>query len=254
MPASNAHNNGRERSARSGATSAQAAPLGSLRQLMQKREQPRRPLEHCELCNEVIPEQHRHLLEPGRREVICACQACSLLFSKRGAAGGKYLLIPDRYLALTDFHMSDEQWESMAIPVNMVYIFRTAKRVMAFYPGPAGATESLLELASWEELVNNNPILDEMEPDVEALLINRVRSGREYYIVPIDACYQLVGLIRLSWRGLSGGEEVWKAIGAFFADIKAKAQPGGAVANRQAARGDDIESSHVEDARGGQHA
>src|SRR5579884_324278 len=251
MPASNAHNNGRERSR---PAPAQAAPLESLRQFMQKREQPRRPLEHCELCNEVIPEQHRHLLEPGRREVICACQACSLLFSKRGAAGGKYLLIPDRYLALTDFQMSDEQWESLAIPVNMVYIFRTAKRTMAFYPGPAGATESLLELASWEELVNNNPILREMEPDVEALLINRVRSGREYYIVPIDACYQLVGLIRLSWRGLSGGEEVWKAIGAFFADIKAKAQPGSAVANRQAARGGDMESTHVEDARGGQHA
>src|SRR5579885_2175258 len=99
MSASNAHNKGRERSARSGPASAQAAPLGSLRQLMQKREQPRRPLEHCELCNEVIPEQHRHLLEPGSREVICACQACSLLFSKRGAGGGKYLLIPDRYLA-----------------------------------------------------------------------------------------------------------------------------------------------------------
>lgn len=220
---------------------------------MQKREQPRRPLEHCELCNEVIPEHHHHLLEPGRREVICVCQACSLLFSKRGAGGGKYLLIPDRYLALTDFQMSDEQWESLAIPVNMVYIFRTAKRVMAFYPGPAGATESLLELTSWEELVSANPVLLEMEPDVEALLINRVRSGREYYIVPIDACYQLVGLIRLSWRGLSGGEEAWKAIGEFFASIKAKAQPGSAVANRQVARGDGMESYH-EDARGGPHA
>src|SRR5579875_1151646 len=226
MSASNAHNNGRERSR---PASAQAAPLGSLRQFMQKREQPRRPLEHCELCNEVIPEQHRHLLEPGRREVICVCQACSLLFSKRGAGGGKYLLIPDRYLALTDFQMSDEQWESLALPVNMVYIFRStaAQRVMAFYPSPAGAMESLLDLESWEELASANPILNEMEPDVEALLINRVRNSREHYIVPIDACYQLVGLIRVTWRGLSGGEQAWKAIADYFAGIKAKSRPAG---------------------------
>lgn len=253
MPAPNFRDNAGDHSTpgpvRSRPAQGQAAPLGSLRQFMQKRE--RKPLERCELCNEAIPENHRHLLAPGRREVICACQACSLLFSERGAAGGKYLLIPNRYLALTDFQMSDEQWESLAIPVNMVYIFRTTKRVMAFYPSPAGATESLLELQSWEELVGDNPVLHAMEPDVEALLINRVRSGREYYIVPIDACYQLVGLIRLSWRGLSGGEEVWRAIADFFAGIKAKAEPRSTVSvQRSSAAG----SYHVEEGRGGSNA
>jgi hypothetical protein len=135
--------------------------------------------------------------------------------------------VPRRYLALPDFHMTDEQWDELMIPVNMVYIFRStlAKRAVAFYPSPAGAMESLLSLESWEMLTSNNSILNEMEPDVEALLINRVRSAREHYIVPIDACYQLVGLIRVSWRGLSGGEEVWKAIEQFFADIRAKSQP-----------------------------
>ena len=34
----------------------------------------------------------------------------------------------------------------------------------------------------------------------------------QYYIVPIDECYRLVGLIRMHWRGLSGGTEVWKEI------------------------------------------
>jgi len=111
--------------------------------------------------------------------------------------------------------------------VNMVYIFRdtAAKRVMAYYPSPAGATESLLSLECWQELVSNNPILNHLEPDVEALLINRVRDVREYYIVPIDTCYLLVGLIRVSWKSLSGGEEVWKAIGGFFADLRAKSHP-----------------------------
>ena len=96
---------------------------------------------------------------------------------------------------------------------------------MAFYPSPAGATESQLTLERWEELMSNNPILQEMEPDVEALLINRLRDAREHYIVPIDACYQLVGLIRLCWKGLSGGEEAWKAIAEFFGDIRAKSRP-----------------------------
>jgi hypothetical protein len=204
-----------------------AAPIGALRQFTLKREPARSAKEHCELCGEVIPTDHYHLLDLSNRTLTCACQACSLLFNKQGAGGGKYHLVPRRYLALPDFHMTDEQWDELMIPVNMVYIFRStfAKRAVAFYPSPAGAMESLLSLESWEMLTSSNPILHEIEPDVEALLINRVRSAREHYIVPIDACYQLVGLIRVSWRGLSGGEEVWKAIEQFFADIRAKSQP-----------------------------
>lgn len=204
-----------------------AAPLQALRRFTREREQARPPAEHCELCSEVISANHRHLLELASRAVICSCQACSLLFGDEGAGGGKYRLIPRRYLTLPAFQMSDEQWDGLMIPVNMVYIFRNsaAERAMAFYPSPAGATESLLDLESWETLVSNNPILNDLESDVEALLINRVRDTREQYIVPIDACYQLVGLIRLSWKGLSGGEEAWQAIGTFFADLKAKARP-----------------------------
>jgi len=204
-----------------------AAPIGALRQFTLKREPARSAREHCELCGEVIPTDHHHLLDLSNRTLTCACQACSLLFNKEGARGRKYHLVPRRYLALPDFHMTDEQWDELMIPVNMVYIFRStlAKRAVAFYPSPAGAMESLLSLESWEMLTSSNPILHEIEPDVEALLINRVRSAREHYIVPIDACYQLVGLIRVSWRGLSGGEEVWKAIEQFFADIRAKSQP-----------------------------
>ncbi len=130
--------------------------------------------------------------------------------------------------------MTDEQWDNLMIPVNMVYVFHntTAGRVMAFYPSPAGAMESLLSLEGWDELVNNNPILNDLASDVEALLINRVRGMdgqyyREYYVVPIDACYQLVGLIRLHWKGLSGGEEVWKAISEFFLGLRKRATPVG---------------------------
>ena len=204
-----------------------AAPINSLRRFTEKRVPARAntQVEHCELCSEVIPAAHRHLLDLSSRALVCACQACSLLFSNKGA-GEKYRLVPRRYLLITDFHMLDQQWDELMIPVNMAFIFHSSgsKNVMAFYPSPAGATESLLGLEGWESLQSNNAILRDLEPDVEALLINRVENAREHYIVPIDACYQLVGLIRMSWKGLSGGTEAREAISSFFDEIRAKSQ------------------------------
>jgi hypothetical protein len=203
-----------------------AAPFDVLRQFARRREM-RPPVEQCELCSAEIPPEHRHLLELSGRALICVCIPCSILFSDPGAGGGKYRLVPSRFLKLTDFQMTDEQWDDLTIPVNMVYLFHNtaAQRVMAFYPSPAGAMESTLALEGWDTLVSSNPILKSLEPDVEALLINRVKNRdgehyREHYIVPIDVCYELVGLIRLKWRGLSGGEEVWKAIEEFFARLR----------------------------------
>jgi hypothetical protein len=78
-----------------------------------------------------------------------------------------------------------------------------------------------------------NPVLLKMEPDVEALLINRtgrmghVSSGgsgaHEYYIAPIDECFRLNGLLRTHWRGLSGGAKVWEEITGFFFELKKQA-------------------------------
>jgi Family of unknown function (DUF5947) len=202
------------------------ASLDVLRQFTRKREA-RPPAEQCELCSVEIAANHRHLLELSGRSLICVCIPCSILFGDPGAGHGKYQLVPSRYLLLPDFQMTDEQWDDLLIPVNMVFIFynTSAKRVMAFYPSPAGAMESTLTLEGWDTLVSSNPILNELQPDVEALLINRVRNRggehyREHYIVPIDSCYELVGLIRLKWKGLSGGEEVWKAIAEFFASLR----------------------------------
>ena len=115
------------------------------------------------------------------------------------------------------------------IPINMAFFFYSTpdKRVVALYPSPAGPIESLLPLDAWNDIVQENPALGQMEPDVEALLANRIGQSRgageaEYFIAPIDECYKLVGLIRGSWRGFSGGTEVWLSIGKFFTALKEK--------------------------------
>jgi hypothetical protein len=182
--------------------------------------------EHCDLCGEPIPPEHRHLLEVSTREIKCTCRPCSILFDSEAASEGRYRLIPDRRLYLEDFEMSDAQWESLRVPVDMAFFFYStpAERVVAFYPSPMGPTESLLKLSAWEELEKSNPLLKGMERDVEALLVNRVRGAREHFLVPMDECYSLVGLIRMNWRGLSGGREVWEKIEQFFEGLRERSK------------------------------
>ena len=182
--------------------------------------------EVCELCGEVIPPEHRHLLNVSSREIMCSCRACSILFYEESASEGRYRLIPDRYLFLEDFEMGDVQWESLRIPVDMAFFFYSApaERVVAFYPSPMGPTESLLKLGTWEELEEANPVLKGMERDVEALLVNRARGEREHFLVPMDKCYSLVGLIRMHWRGFSGGQEVWEEIRRFFEELRERSK------------------------------
>ncbi len=191
------------------------------------REAARNAEEHCDLCGEPIGPAHRHLLDLSNRGLLCACRACAILFDQAAAGGGARRLVPTRYLSLADFDIAEAQWEGLRVPVNMAFFSHStaAGRVVALYPGPQGATESLLPLETWEDLTRRNPVLMEMAPDVEALLVNRVRDARDYFLVPIDECYRLVGLIRTSWTGFSGGREVWQEIERFFAGLKERAVP-----------------------------
>lgn len=175
--------------------------------------------ERCELCSLPIGPEHRHLLEMENRKIVCACDPCAMRFTD--VVGGRFKLIPRDARPLTDFQMTDAQWEEFVLPINLVFFFRHshADKMMALYPSPAGATESLLPLNAWEALVRDNPALAQMEPDVQALLVNRVGETRKYYLAPIDVCFELVGLIRANWRGFSGGAEVWKKLDEFFARL-----------------------------------
>jgi len=175
------------------------------------------------MCGEPIPSQHRHLLDLESRQMHCACRACAVLFDHRAAGGGHFRLMPTTCIRLDDFELDDVSWEEFRIPVDMAYFFRRGDRVQAFYPSPMGATESLLALDAWDALERANPVLREMEPDVEALLVNRARGARQHFIVSIDECYRLVAVIRTSWRGFTGGREVWEEIARFFGDLERRA-------------------------------
>jgi Family of unknown function (DUF5947) len=179
------------------------------------------------MCSRDLASEHAHLLETVSRKLVCSCEPCAILFS--GNQNLKFKRVPRDVRFLSNFRLTDAQWDSLMIPIEMAFLFYSTPhgKVMAYYPSPAGPTESLLSLETWNDVMQENMVLNELRSDVEALLVNRVGAGRgvkpEYYVVPIDECYKLVGLIRMHWRGLSGGTEVWREVGTFFAGLKVKA-------------------------------
>jgi hypothetical protein len=188
---------------------------------------PGSPQERCDLCASPVPPVHQHLLEAASRALICACPACAMLF---GTSDSKYRRVPRGIRLLRNFQASDQMWEDLAIPINMAYFCHDSRdgRAKASYPSPAGAIESLLALEAWRDLMDANPILKSLEPDVECLLANRVgllsgNAEAEYFLAPIDECYKLVGLIRTHWSGLSGGTEVWQQLAEHFASLRERA-------------------------------
>lgn len=193
--------------------------LAALKSFLQKPPEP----ECCDLCSAPLAAQHRHLIDPQTRRIVCACDPCALLFPGTGQT--KYISIPRDVLYLDRFNLTDQLWNSLAIPIGLAFIFssRVSENVTAIYPSPAGCTEVPLDPESWNEIVAENPVLARVEPDVEALLVNRIDGARDTFIAPIDECYKLTGLIRKHWRGFSGGLEAWEHVNRFFDELKERA-------------------------------
>ncbi|MCP3819779.1 DUF5947 family protein [Streptomyces sp. A3M-1-3] len=190
-------------------------------------ERPPRP-ERCELCGVPVPDDsHRHLVDTEKRALACACTSCALLFEQEGAAGGRFRAVPDRYLADPDHRLDTGAWELLQIPVGVAFFFRNAAldRLVAFYPSPAGATESELEPSAWQSVLGGSRLAGLLQPDVEALLLRRSDGRSECYLVPIDICYELVGRMRLLWQGFDGGAEARADLDAFFDHVRQRARP-----------------------------
>ena len=200
------------------------APLAVLRRVSQARPQPD-PGERCEMCATPIPAEHPHVVNLDSRGLLCTCRACYLLFTDETAAL-RYRAVPERYLSFDRLTLDARAWDELQIPVGLAFLFQNSvqQRTIAFYPGPAGATESELSLAAWQRIVADNPTLAVLRPDVEALLVRRTDPG-ECYLVPIDACYELVGRLRMLWRGFDGGQQAHQAMDAFFARVRQRSRP-----------------------------
>ena len=228
------------------------APLSAVLQRIRNVQlQPKpRPGERCELCATLVPDEHSHVVDLQTRALMCACRPCYLVFAPDGAGGVRYRAVPDRFLAFDNFSLSPAEWEGLQIPVGVAFFFVNSEigRVVAFYPGPAGATESMLSLDSWDAVVAANPQLATLRPDVEAFLVRSAdpRSTRrpapgagepgldvhlpvdddaaqaECFLVPIDVCYELVGELRRLWRGFDGGTEAHQAMEEFFDRVRSR--------------------------------
>jgi hypothetical protein len=200
-------------------------PLGILQRIRQAPARPR-PGECCDMCGEPVADEHEHVVNIDSRSLMCTCRGCWLLFTSNGAGGGKYRAVPDRYLRLGALSVAPGSWDELQIPVSVAFFFFNSilGSVAAFYPSPAGATESLLPLDAWDRLAADNQVLRTMEADVEALLVRRDSEHEDAYVVPIDACYQLVGELRRLWKGFDGGTEAHDAIGSFFDRLHERAR------------------------------
>jgi uncharacterized protein DUF5947 len=198
-----------------------AEVVARLRRMSRPRASPTREnTARCDLCGAVMAEDHRHLLDVGERRILCACEPCIAMRSGEGD------LRPTgtRTLRLEGFDLPDEVWAAFQIPIGLAFFFLSdaAGGVVALYPSPAGATESELYLDAWNELVAANPVLADLEPEVEALVVNRLADPHRFAIVPIDRCYELVGMIKATWQGISGGDAVRNAVDTFFARLDAR--------------------------------
>ena len=205
-------------------------PLGVLGRVSANRPAPSSG-ERCDMCAEDIGAEHAHVVDVVGRGLMCTCRPCYLLFTAEHAHL-RYRAVPDRYLAFPDFALGDQQWDELEIPVGLAFFLPNSAlgRTVAFYPGPAGATESELPLGAWDTIVAANPALRLIAPDVEALIVrmpDRTSGGRgpAAFLVPIDRCYELVGALRMVWRGFDGGQEARALLDGFFAELAARSRP-----------------------------
>ena len=210
------------------------SPYDVLSRIRSNRRAPEPAGERCEMCSETIADEHQHVVNVAGRQLMCVCRGCYLLFTD-SSAELRYRAVPDRYLAFPQFALDRRAWEALQIPVGVAFFFKNSDlgRTVAFYPGPAGATESELDLDAWNAISGADERVGLLVDDVEALLVRVPDSADsdaaeaaqpQTYLVPIDACYEFVGRLRTLWRGFDGGQQAREFIDSFFSQVAKRAR------------------------------
>jgi hypothetical protein len=186
--------------------------------------------ERCELCGTPVAARHCHVVDTGRRGLLCSCRACFLLFTRCPAGEAqtgeaRYRAVPERYLWDPQRLVARLDWRGLEIPARFAFFVHCGTRVAAFQPGPAGAAETALPLGLWAELAAAHPLLATAEPDVEAIVFRGRAFGTDCFLVPVDVCYRLAGVVRRYWTGGDGGPEMHERVGELFAEIEQRARP-----------------------------
>ena len=175
----------------------------------------------CELCPISLATDHKHLLDLEERRIVCVCPTC---WSMR-SGDARYRPTGSRTVWLEGLELPDDLWAAFQIPIGLAFFMRSTAtgNVVGLYPSPAGATECELDLAAWDRLVAANPVLEDLDPDAEALIVNRMADPHVHAIAPLDDCYRLVGIIKATWEGISGGAEMEAAVQRYFDGLRATA-------------------------------
>jgi hypothetical protein len=148
---------------------------------------------------------------------------------QRRIGRARYRSIPDRYRSDPGHPLTLAEWNALEIPVGLAFFLRNSASgdTTAFYPSPAGATECRLDLDAWNRIAADHPLVAAATPDVEAILISRGpldQDGLDTFLVPIDACYELAGRMRLLWRGFDGGAEARQSVAEFLDRVRERAR------------------------------
>lgn len=183
--------------------------------------------EPCQRCGASLPQEHRHIANLETRALACICDACYATALGESTTEDQHRTVPRRYVRLPSSAITEDQWDALEIPVGIAFFFHNSAigRIVASYPSPAGATESLLPAEIWEQVLRSTPSMRMLTPDVEALLVRRTADVHDCFLVPIDACYELAGRIRRGWRGFGGGPEVREEIDSYFAMLRDRSEP-----------------------------
>src|ERR1700740_3822781 len=154
------------------------SPYDVLARIRSNRPAPEPAEERREMCSETISDEHQHVVNVAGRQLMCVCRACYLLFTDNNA-DLRYRAVPNRYLAFPDFALDRRAWDALQIPVGVAFFFTNSalERTVAFYPGPAGACESQLDLDSWNAIRGADSRVGLLSDDVEALLVPVLDSG-----------------------------------------------------------------------------